>query len=43
VGECCHTQSFFIAERRGFAETDDRWCTETDGGDTRDFVNVKFM
>ena len=42
LGEWCHTHSFFIAGRRGFAELEDRWCTETDVGDTRAFVKVKF-
>jgi len=42
VGECCHTYSLFIDGRRGFAKLEDRWCTETDVGDTLDFVKVKF-
>ena len=41
VGECCHTHSFFIDDRRGFAKLKDRWCTETDVGDTRDCVQFK--
>jgi hypothetical protein len=42
VGECCHTHSFFIAGLSGFAKLEDRWCTETDGGRTRDFAKVRF-
>jgi hypothetical protein len=42
VGECCHTHYFFIAGRRGCAELEDHWSTETDVGDTRDFVKVRF-
>jgi len=43
LGECCHTYSFFIAGRHGFAKLEDRWCTEVDVGDTYDFVKVNFI